>query len=888
MSGHTYYIQVSFASNTTHHVRLNIAGTFYGLTIPATSTIVATTVAQKPNLLIVEGDSYTQGYHQDTGWPYWFDGWVWRLSGQFNNCVVVPSAWGGTGFIHTNGGAGPKFVDRIYSDVCQVYTNALNSGQYNNIFITASGSVNDHSEDTNALYLQVTNYYTILKANCPAAKIFFVGNWRQGLGFSAPTDNELGEDSKFQQAAAALGIPYYSPIQANLLNSATYNIFFQGDTDSIHPGRAGYAIMANFVSTNLVATYGNDWTGTNSTAGVPSLNVTNYGALGDAIQFYVGTTSNLTLITSSVSLPVSYIGKTIEVFHVGPWHYGYNEWGTLVNDDEDLVTTITNIVGGTNVYLATPCLRSWTNTFATAGTDNTPAFGSAIAAASGHTNFIVNIPSGTFLLLPEFRILSSGAHDSTYSSIYLNGGGIHFQGAGMTNTVLLGKGAWTYTNDLDGNQSVFRGTLVEVASMYQTPFTNNFPLMFSDLTLDGGLELGTGNSLAHGYPANNVTGNGWGGRHDAYILTGADNASGRAGSQTLSNLLFKGWRAEMLISIDAYKNGSMTITNCVFTDGNATALNIYPTLDVGGCTFSNMFQVAELYQFWCNTGTNRFHDNLITNLTGNGFAWNGATGTNAPYVFERNTVYFNNNSGDCLMTTPGCNISVISNTVVMRSSWSTFMVIGSAGYQGYCNNSNIVVAGNNVTSLAWGNTFMALGAGSPNDAANVSIYNNSISGFQYALNTGDTCTNVQFYSNTLNSAGFSADNTTTPYVLVQTNNVWSAYGYNDESSGTNNFSYGGGKSGYWGPKMQFLRQHSTYYLRPAVTNLNPTGAFIEFDNTKNALGENVPVLIGSPEYVQYVSYGNKLKIYWHGTAWTTNSFSPSAPPSPPTQLRIHN
>ncbi len=609
-----------------------------------------------------------------------------------------------------------------------------------------------------------------------------------------------------------------------------------------------------------------------------SVNVADFGAKGDAVQFFVNTVSNSAVVTTTNQLSSADIGKVIEVFHVGVWRTGLNENGVTTNDNEDIITTIADVVNGTNIYLSQTCLRSWTNTFATYGTDNTPAFESAIVVASGHTSFVVNIPSGVFLLMPKFRTFpgpNSPVNDITYSSIYIGGGGIHFIGAGQTNTTLLDKGAWTYMTNAQGNAAVYRGVLVEVASLFANPFTNDYPISFSDMTMDGGVQQGE--TTVTGYPANNITGAGWGGSHNAYQLVGADNPSGRVSDETLSNVCFSHWRAEMVISTDQYKNGKILVKNCRFYDGNATALNIYPTMDVDGCTFSNLNQLAELYQYWTSGTTNYFRNNYVTNLTGNGFAWNGGTSTNSRYYFQGNTAYFNN-VGNFLQTTPGDNIYIISNTVTMQSGNSTFLVVGANGYQGYFCNSNIVVSDNTVTALGNNTTFVQIGGTPPNNVDTVSIFSNIISGFQYSLFTYDISTNIQFYANNMGVTGIGVNASISSFVLIQTNNIWTGIPFTDEGASTNLVSYGS-----W-PKVKIARVPSVHAFRLEDSTVSriPAGAVISFDNTVNDSAADVRVLLSqsSLNYVT-VTNGTSASFYWTGTSWTQNII-----PLPPSKLYI--
>ncbi|MEI9864593.1 MAG: hypothetical protein WDN00_08580 [Limisphaerales bacterium] len=116
------------------------------------------------------------------------------------------------------------------ADICALYTNAVNSGKYDKIFITASGTINDLGVDSNALYSAATGIYSTLKNRCPQAYVFAVGNWLGAGGRTAPDASDWAGDAILSQAAAITGIQYFSPLQANVRNAANYNIFFRPAT----------------------------------------------------------------------------------------------------------------------------------------------------------------------------------------------------------------------------------------------------------------------------------------------------------------------------------------------------------------------------------------------------------------------------------------------------------------------------------------------------------------------------------------------------------------------------------------------------------------------------------------------------------------------------------
>ena len=159
-----------------------------------------------------------------------------------------------------------------------------------------------------------------------------------------------------------------------------------------------------------------------------TLNVTNYGAVGDAVQFFASTVSNSVVVTTTNQIPSSAIGEAIELFGCGTV--------TVAPNCQDMVATITNVVNGTNIYVSQVPKATLTNTFATYGYNNTANFQAAIAAVGKDTNDFIYIPAGTYLLLPtsysgKYNNLSYG-----YNSILLNRGGINFVGAGTNSTTL--------------------------------------------------------------------------------------------------------------------------------------------------------------------------------------------------------------------------------------------------------------------------------------------------------------------------------------------------------------------------------------------------------------------------------------------------------------------
>jgi hypothetical protein len=592
------------------------------------------------------------------------------------------------------------------------------------------------------------------------------------------------------------------------------------------------------------------------------LNVTNFGAIGDAVKFFANTTSNSVMVTTTNPIPSSAIGEAIEVFAAGV--------PTTSSNNQDLVTSIANVVNGTNITLSLACEQTLTNAFATYGYNNTPAFKGAIAAVGSDTNDFIYIPPGNYFLLPT---QSDYGINHGNVCIFLIRGGINFVGAGTNLTTLLAQGAWSLVNN-----SVTRSVLVKVTS----PLTNNFPVSFSYLTMDGGVQQG--NTSNHGFPAKITDGTGWDISHDAFEMAGSSSVN--LYNLYFTNVLVQHWRGEEFKSVDGSTNGQIGIYNCTFADGDATALNIYPAWDVRTNTFVNLFQVAEYYQHY-SSYPSYFEYNLCTNITGNGFALNGGKGNNPSFNFLYNTFYFTYNG---IETTPGDNILIESNQFV---GGANVIVLGVAGYQGTFNNSNIVITANNFTNAGM---ILEIPSYPPNDVTDVQIFNNNVVDTKSGLVTAilgfyGYGTGIKYYSNictAVSSGGFAVQQNVTfcPYVLIQTNNL---YSYpmtilpNYKWNGTNYISYATG--GSYTLSGGNLTSGITFALVDTNASLIPVGAQIKIYNS-NSIPLSVPVylsssLSGSPLILKN---GQTATFFWQdwAGAWSTNNRPP-----PPTNFRLN-
>ncbi len=588
-----------------------------------------------------------------------------------------------------------------------------------------------------------------------------------------------------------------------------------------------------------------------------TLNVTNYGAVGDAVQFFANTVSGSVVVTTTNAIPDSAIGEAIELFGCGAV--------TVAPYCQDMVATILNVVDGTNIFVSQTCMATLTNTFATYGYNNQASFQAAIAAVGSDKNDTIYIPAGTYLLLPP---------NGQSSSILIQRGGINFVGAGTNATTLLSRGAWTLINN-----SLHRGYLVELAA----PMTNNFPLSFSYLTMDGGVQQG--NTSSHGFGASVVTGNGWDITHDAF-LTWVVNTKNVI-SAYFTNVLVQHWRGEEFKSIDQPTNCSIGIYDCTFADGNATALNVYESWDVRSNLFVNLFQVAEYYQAYY-TSPSYFEYNIITNITGNGFAFNGGKGNNPPFYMESNVFYFSGGNG--IETTPGDNIYIIGNCFTNVGNYVVNFDLSCPGAQGTFYNSNIVISANTVVNPY---IFMELGGGSgPNDLAsvmNVTINNNVLltngnnNAVNFIVSYGGWTTNISFNSNDLSPFAANAVSVTTaaigqPYPLIGTNNVyWLGIATDGIFGYVNPVSYRSGS------RYELFRNYSpsmVIFLDDTNAASMPAGAQMLFTNS-TANAQAVPIYPSANTNIPpvIVPYGQTALFYWRPATSTWSTSNKPLPPS---------
>ena len=196
--------------------------------------------------------------------------------------------------------------------------------------------------------------------------------------------------------------------------------------------------------------------------GYATVSVTDFGAKGDLTPLNsVNTVSNSTTIfCAGANFVDSDVGKLVEVFNGGTWR------GT---SNETLLVSIAAVSSPTTIIASAPAGATANGLHGIYATDSTVGFSNAIANCAIPTDTIL-IPSGNYLLV------CSNVNASQYGGVILRRGGITFQGEG--HPTLTGTGGWRD----NANGVVERGHMFLMLS----PMTNDFPLIFSNLDLDGG------------------------------------------------------------------------------------------------------------------------------------------------------------------------------------------------------------------------------------------------------------------------------------------------------------------------------------------------------------------------------------------------------------------
>lgn len=583
-----------------------------------------------------------------------------------------------------------------------------------------------------------------------------------------------------------------------------------------------------------------------------TLNVTNYGAIPDCIQFHATIVSNSTTVTLTNMLDSSAIGKVLEIF--GGGQLGAPAAGSTITN-QDLAVFVTAVDGtGTNITISSVAGAS-SKVLCTFGTNNAAAFTAAVSAATNGDTIV--IPSGNYLLLPS-QVLDTNFvmsnYGDAYPSVYVSKGGLTFQGAGTNATILTGCGAWQ-------NKSLYgtRGFILWLKG----PATNDGPMVIDGMTFDGGVTNGrTGYDY---FPVRVSDGDGWDVTHGAILDIGPPPLQQMV---TIQNCSFKHWRGEILKSVVPNADGFRYITNCSFYDGNASANNFSFSHRISNCRFDTLKTAQEFYQGY-STQPSVFENSYITNIAGitgggDGIVIGGPeVGHVQPSYTISNNIISAATSG--LFLDPVQNLNVLNNKLY-DSTIGVFF--GVSGYQGSTNTGNVWIQGNALTNVYIGILmYGSLGREEPHDitvVGNLMQYPGANS--QFAAGVGWS-TNVYFKSNIVSGVTFAmyGQGLSGQWFIDDASNIFPFFSTIGSVGASNIMSYSRGMR----QKAEPTATGFSYYLDDSLPLKIPPGAILQVTNSQFAA-----TLYTSLSSVPPISIpvGYQGTFIWRNGAWNAPGY----------------
>ncbi len=580
------------------------------------------------------------------------------------------------------------------------------------------------------------------------------------------------------------------------------------------------------------------------------LNVTNFGALGDAVNVSVNTVSNSYTVTTTNQFTSADIGKVISIFGaglpLGP-----------TNAPQDLPALIVSVSDGTNLTLSRPAGFSANLAPAIYGTCSSPGFQACINAAIPGSTIL--IPAGSYLLIPPVYDTNwMSAPRFSEAAVYFRSGGFNLIGDNAATTTLIGNGAWQ-TNS-QGN--VYRGIIFGFVG----PVTNNGSILFQNLTFDGGVSNGA--QTYKGWPAN-ANGDGWDITHDAWLDSGT---SPWFTNRAFINCNFQHWRGEMVKSNIGFPTlpGLIEMTNCLFNDGNASGVNFAYSHILSGCTFTNLNLMMEFYEGYM-AGPAVTENSLIINCA-SGLALLGAESNHVqPSYTFRNNSFVGTGTGWGILFSPAQNLTIQSNNFSALHGGSA-IITSFAGYQSIFPtiNSNILIANNSFINV--GQAFYN-GGGGEDSTANMIVSNNTYSqGSEFANGLGGG-TNITFVGNIsvdgtvgLDSWGLSGQ-----WYIDDSSNEFPPHTYSDFVGTTNVISYA------WGMRalIKYITTNSVFVLDDTHPQLIPPGVYMTITNAAN---QSVPLYSSAATPRTAIPFPSGYYATFHWTNGTWQLFSQKGPP----------
>lgn len=565
--------------------------------------------------------------------------------------------------------------------------------------------------------------------------------------------------------------------------------------------------------------------GISGQAQIATLNVTNFGAIGDCANITVNVTSNSAVVVTTNQFSSADVGKVVQLFSGGyfailttntPFFGNYR--GTPTNH-QDLVATILSVANGTNVTISSVCGVTATNLLCTYGTQNKTAFDNCIAAAPNPCT--IHIPAGNYMLIPPTALDTNfvqSAGFNTFPTVAFSKGGIRFLGDGTNLTILTGNGAWQQK----GQNAGYRGYMFE----YLLPLTNGG----GSITWEG-IQF-NGNAVRNhapytSFPAIPTDGSGWDFSHHCFAGVGPPPTFT---SETYTNCFFTHWHGETIYEQLTITNSFINIANCTFNDGNATALNISFSHNCHDSLFVDYNEIEENYEAYASVPS-YFQNNIATNMHGAMIGLNGAmtNSINPTYYIQNNTFYFQNAIAG-IQTAPAMNVVISSNSFVGVDGSGVAINLSSAGRQGNTISSNILIQFNVFSNCYYG----VCCSGGSGRISTVQINTNWYYGppgtCEFVNGNGFT-TNITMTGNTATNcfAAIDGKSLAGQWFLDDLSNQFPPWSQTDSIGKTNTITYARG-----------MRQQITPYVINSVWVIDdaqpqkiPPGAVLQITHTGN-------------------------------------------------------
>jgi hypothetical protein len=575
-------------------------------------------------------------------------------------------------------------------------------------------------------------------------------------------------------------------------------------------------------------------------------------------------TSNSTAVTiNNPGTNTFYAGQVIELF------------GAFTNADE--VCLIQGVTSGTNITVLYPAGVTSTNVNCIIGTNNLAAIQTAVNSLTTGANTIQFTQTGSFLCVNPLVLTTNTVMSSEFmavAGITLTNGGITFLGTNGFSLMSCGAGMLHPANNMPygfAPYDVLRSTLFWITDNGGTMGNLGYPLVFSNLVMDGGVLPGTGLTPDYTYfPPSQSNGHGWDPTHDAVIQVG----SGASGSPQFCSLIFTGctahgWRGEMWKSTigSGGTNTAITVAGCAFYDGCASALNFTFAQTVTGCAFTNLVKVVEFDQHYA-TLPSLFSNLWWTNIVSNPFSIVGAN-TNAasqPILICGGTNWGIANFNQYTMS-PAANVTFSNLTFHGPALGIAFTGVGLQPSDGSASSiTNIVIE-----SCAFNDTY------TPIYMDGYPVIGATIQNCTYAPQTGNAFTvnlgpgyksGVVFSGNSGGGPFGHWDGVTAgSFPLMQTNG-FTPVQITDSVGVTNSYFYYNG-----GQLSVSALTNSLIYLDSSAGALIPAGAQIVVSNSGSA---SFPLSSAGQQIISLPA-GQAVTEYWQSNQWSTNANNTTQP-----------